>query len=356
MSRLFYRLLKIDSREAEFSQRGFTCTEPAVQQHLERAGKTFLHGYHASLAQPNQNKLAAELNEVALEYQGFAYEGAAMALALLDGITPWKHRFAKFLAGAGKHHVYMLHVGSGWAYARLAWLRRRIESQLRRYHPVLGWLAIDGYGFHEGYFHWHSSLRRKIEALSPHARHVFYQGLGRSLWFVKGANVAEISRTIAAFAPQYQADAWSGVGLACTYAGGISSAEAERLQGCAARFHAALAQGAAFAAKARLRAGNLTRQTEIACEIFCGINAEQATHLCDETLNQVDLEHRCPYQHWRELVQYRLQGIISADGCATPEKFDTNLKLIHTKPRGENHVQFNGNHALNGNRSPKVLR
>src|SRR5215467_6815160 len=113
MSRLLYHLLKIDFREAEFSRRDFTCSQPAVQQHLEQVGKTFLHGYHAALAQPNQNKLAAELNEIEPEYQGFAYEGAAMAFALLDGITPWKHSFAEFLAGAGQHHVYMLHVGSG---------------------------------------------------------------------------------------------------------------------------------------------------------------------------------------------------------------------------------------------------
>lgn len=356
MSGLLYHLLKIDSREAEFSRRGFTCLQPAVQQHLERVGKTFLRGYHAALTQPDQNKLAAGLNEVELEYQGFAYEGAAMAFALLDGITPWKHRFAEFLAETGKHHVYMLHVGSGWAYARLPWLRRRIELQLQRFHPVLCWLAIDGYGFHEGYFHWHSPLRRKIQALSPYARHVFYQGLGRSLWFVKGAEATKIARTIAAFAPEYHADAWSGVGLACTYAGGVRSDEVERLRDCAAPFHAALAQGAAFAAKARLRAGNPTHYTEMACEIFCHINAEQAAHLCDETLNQVDLEQRCPYQHWRELLQLRLQEVMAGEGRVTHEKFGTKLKLIHTKSRGENHVQFNGNHALNGNRAPKVLR
>lgn len=349
MFSFLYHLLKIDPREAEFSRRGFTCPQPAIQEHLERVGKTFLRGYHAALTQPGQNKLAAGLNEVELEYQGFAYEGAAMALALLDGITPWRHRFTEFLAGAGKHHVYMLHVGAGWAYARLPWLRRRIESQLRRFHPVLCWLAIDGYGFHEGYFHWHSSLRRKIEALSPHARHVFYQGLGRSLWFVKGAEVTKIARTITAFAPQFHADAWSGVGLACAYAGGISRAEVERLHDCAAPVHAALAQGAAFAAKARLRAGNLTRQTEIACEILCGISAEQAAHLCDETLNQVDLEHRCPYQHWRELLQYRLQTIHEEDTRTT-------LELAHTKQKGESHVRFHSDHALNGNGAPKVLR
>jgi enediyne biosynthesis protein E3 len=304
-----YPLLKIDSREAEFSRRGFQCSQPAVQAHLERVGRTFLQGYQAALREPDQRQLAAHLNEIEIEYQGFTYEGAAMAMALLDGITPWQQRFSRFAAGAGEHHIYMLHVGAGWACARLPWLRRRIESRIRRFHPVLGWLVIDGYGFHEGYFHWNSALRPKIEALSQEARHVFYQGLGRSLWFVKGADASEIARTIASFAPQYHADAWSGIGIACAYAGGTNRAEMEKLSSGAAPFGAALAQGAAFAAKARLRAGNLTNHTEIVCQLFCGMSAEKAAGLCDETLNQVDIHHSCPYQDWRELLQYRLQAV-----------------------------------------------
>jgi hypothetical protein len=48
----------------------------------------------------------------------------------------------------------MAHVGIGWAIARLPWLRRRIEQPLNRLDSLLRWLAVDGYGFHEGYFYW----------------------------------------------------------------------------------------------------------------------------------------------------------------------------------------------------------
>lgn len=308
MINLLYPVLAIDAREADFTRRGFTCTKPAVRERLERIGKTFLHGYHAALREPNQQRLAATLEEIQLEFRGFGYEGAAMALVLMDGIMPWQRRFSHFVEGAGKHHVYMLHVGAGWACARLPWMRRRIEAVIRKFHPVLGWLAIDGYGFHEGYFHWRSALQPKIAALTPLARHVFYQGLGRSLWFVKGANAVEIARTIAAFAPEYHADAWSGVGLACAYAEGMSGDEVQELGRCAAPYGAALAQGAAFAAKARLLAGNPAPHTEIACRIFCAMTAEKAAALCDETLAQVEPKNPAAYQEWRELAQEKFRS------------------------------------------------
>jgi enediyne biosynthesis protein E3 len=352
MSALLYSLLKIDPREADFSRRGFNCSRPEVQDHLERIGKTFLLGYHAALGEPDQRKLAAALDEIQLEYRGFGYEGASMALVLLDAITPWKHRFADFLAGAGRNHVYMLHVGAGWGYARLPWVRRRIESQTRRFDPVLSSLVIDGYGFHEGYFHWQQALQPKISLLSPHGRHIFYQGLGRSLWFREGTDAAGIDRAIASFALAYQADAWSGVGLACAYAGGIDRSEIEELYIYAAPFRAALAQGAAFAAKTRLRAGNPVLHTEVACNVFCRMSSEKAAALCDETLGQVDLHHSCPYQYWRELLQLRLQA--ASEG--REEDADSNLQLTHTESRGESHVQFNRSRAFHHNGSSKLLR
>lgn len=350
MPALLYPLLKIDPREADFSRREFNCSRPEVQNHLERIGRTFLRGYHAALREPDQRKLAAVLGETELEYQGFGYEGAAMALVLLDAMTPWKQRFTDFLAGAGRNHVYMLHVGAGWGYARLPWVRRRIESRIRRFDPVLCSLVIDGYGFHEGYFHWHQSPQPKISRLSAHGRHIFYQGLGRSLWFVKGTDAAGIAHTIASFAPAYQADAWSGVGLACAYAGGIDRSEIEKIYRYAAPFKAALAQGAAFAAKTRLRAGNPVLHTEVACDVFCQMSSEKAAAFCDETLSQVDLHHSCPYQHWRELLQHRL--LAASEG----REEDTDLQLTHTESRGESHVQFNRYHAFHHNGSSKLLR
>jgi hypothetical protein len=228
----------------------------------------------------------------------------------------------------------MLHVGAGWAYARLPWLRRRIERVIRKLHPVLRWLVIDGYGFHEGYFRFQSRFRSghsTLSHLSIEARHVFYQGLGRSLWFVNGANVQKISASIAGFPLLYHSDAWSGVGLACAYAGGMEQSAITELH-CQAGMHApALAQGAAFAAKARQFAGNPTKHTDIACAVLCQMRAEEAARLCDETFSQIDMLHPCPYQHWRELVQKRLSFSLKPF-FAKPTSSEILYKVSHMNP------------------------
>src|SRR5215472_14671626 len=167
MLRLLSSALRIDPREVEFSTRGFNCSRPELQQRLENAGSSFLYGYHAAL-EDDERKLVQRLGEIAIEQQGFAYEGAAMALTLLDGLSPWKKskRFSHFIAGVAEKQIYIVYAGAGWGFARLPWLRRRIESLIEPFHPVLSWLVIDGYGFHEGYFHWRTLSQRRIRRLS----------------------------------------------------------------------------------------------------------------------------------------------------------------------------------------------
>jgi hypothetical protein len=298
------RFLKIDPSEVEFDRRGFVCTSGTVQTLLENVGLFFLRGYHAALQEKDQTVLAEKLDQIEREFRGFAYEGAAMGLALLDGVSIRGNALSRFMAGAGRQHIYMLHVGAGWAYARLLWQRWRIEQAIKKLHPVLRWLIIDGYGFHEGYFHFKTRQPEQwATGLSEDARHVFYQGLGRSLWFVNGADVRKISDCIMRFPAQYHGDAWSGIGLACAYAGGLAQEAIAQLQSKAGIYASAMAQGAAFAAKARQLAGNPAEHTNIACSVLSQLSSEQAAALCDETFSQIDLIRSCPYQHWRELMQ-----------------------------------------------------
>ena len=186
------------------------------------------------------------------------------------------------MAGAGKKHIYMLHIGEGWACARLPWLRWRIEKVIYKFDPVLRWSLLDGNEFHQGHFDFKKPLTPALNRLSADARNVFYQGLGRSLWFVDGCDLHQISKTISGFPAIYQGDAWSGIGLACAYAGGAASPDMEEAVSLAGSFSRALAQGVAFAAKARQLAGNETAHTEQACDALGGVSAEQAATLCDQ--------------------------------------------------------------------------
>src|SRR5262249_24781329 len=78
------RFLGLSPAEASFGKRGFLIGKEEAQQRLEQIGVTFLSGYHAALEETGFLPLARRLAAVEPELRGFAFEGAAMALALLD--------------------------------------------------------------------------------------------------------------------------------------------------------------------------------------------------------------------------------------------------------------------------------
>jgi len=290
----------ISPDETRFSKRGFKAASSEIQEHLEKIGETFVYGYNTALEEQTDS-LTKKLDTQVNELRGFAYEGAAMALTILDFVSPWhRQRLHKFMQAAGSHHIYMLHVGVGWAWARL---HRNVNKAVTSLDdPLLAWLAVDGYGFHEGYFNWQKTVSKKLvpRHLSTYARSVFDQGLGRSLWFVKGADVQVIVDTINGFPVERRADLWAGIGLAAAYAGGVDTAALKYL----AEFGniPQLAQGAAFAAKAREKAGNPTINTEQACQIFCNTDAVTAANVTDESLTSSP-----SYKLWQQRIQNHYQ-------------------------------------------------
>lgn len=230
-----------------------------------------------------------------------------MGLVLSDFLMPWrKSRWQSFLQGPGAVHAYMVHVGAGWTLARLPF---RIERSLTRMNPLLRWLAVDGFGFHEGYFHSYQAIERQAipNRLCGYGLRAFDQGLGRSLWFARGADVHRIRQTVESFPRARQADLWSGLGLACTYAGGVAGAAIEALNVAAGEYRPHLAQGAAFAAKARQRAGNPAEHTERSCALLCGVSAATAAAITDAAL--LDLPGGGasePYETWRSRIRANL--------------------------------------------------
>jgi hypothetical protein len=201
----------------------------------------------------------------------------------------------------------MVHVGVGWIWARAPIRFRRAKERL---DPLLGWLAFDGWGFHEGFFHWPKYIagQPQPKRLAGYETRAFDQGLGRSFWFVNGGNVELIAATISDFAPGRQADLWSGIGLAATYAGTVTEADLRALRAKAGAYWPHLAQGAAFAAKARQRAGNLTGYTHLACKLLCGLDAGDAAHLTDASLENPPADASQPaYEIWRRRIQTHFQ-------------------------------------------------
>lgn len=306
------RFLGLSPAEASFARRGFIAVKDEARRHLEQIGVTFLNGYHAALEEPELVPLARRLAAVEIDLRGFAFEGAAMGLALLDSFTPWrKNRWRTFTERLAEAHVYMMHVGLGWALARSG---RGVESRLTRLDPLLGWLVVDGYGFHEGYFAWPNYIERRTMPAHLHgySLRVFDQGLGRSIWFVKGADVAAVANAIDKFPSARRSDLWSGAGLACAYAGGCGRAAIDSLQTAAGPHLPALAQGVAFAAKTRQRAANLNAHVEIVCRMIWGHSGEQTAAITDAALADLRADGALPaYEVWRRRIQHRFASEVT---------------------------------------------
>ena len=311
LGQLRKRLFGISLTETTVERRGFAVSDDNVRANLEKIGQMFVAGYHAALLDDNPQSLADHLNKtIAIEYQGFAFEGAGMGLTLLDLLPLGRNnRLRTFVDGPGNNHYYMIHVGAGWALARL---KRRVDKYLKRCDPVVGWLVVEGYGFHETYFDWPRVLEKqeRPKHLQGYAGRVFDQGLGRCLWFVKGSDPDRIAHTIATFPDSRQADIWSGVGLACGYAGGVDADAIQRLATLADVYQTPMAQGAAFAAGARHRAGNPVAHTELACQILWRSSLAETAHLVEAAGIEIPLNGPEPtWETWRQRVQAQAQPV-----------------------------------------------
>lgn len=273
------RLLSIPVAEVTCGRRGFVPVSHDAHRHIEDIGLAFVVGYDAGM-RGTEADIADMLGGM---YRGFAFEGAAMAIWLLDRLSLTRStRWEQFLLGSGRDHPYVAHVGVGWACARLPWIRRNPEKALHRLDPLLKWLVIDGFGFHEGYFHWQHRHRLKTQypsRLSLYGRRVFDQGLGRSLWFVEGADVVRVAKTIHSLESSRQPDFWSGFGIASAYAGTLSVAEIEYVMASAGPHLSHYQQGVTFGAEARVHGAISNDHTERICLVLCGMNAQQAAGL-----------------------------------------------------------------------------
>lgn len=279
--RILCRVLKLSPDEVSVARRGFSVQSGSVGMRLEVIGRTVLDGYHAALRSASAAELVHELEEVELERRGFAYEGAGMGQALVDVLAcRGLRRFDALRRACDDRHVYMMHVGAGLARARLGC---RAVLPLRGFDPLLGALVVEGAGFHAGFFHSDRFAGGQPARARGVCARIFDQGLGRSLWFVQGADPDGLALAVLRFDVARHASLWSGIGLACAYAGGVERESIERLLELAGEHGADVAQGAAFAAEARHRAQNPAAHTRVACEVLCGSSDAEAAALARAT-------------------------------------------------------------------------
>lgn len=304
------RLLTPDVSETRLDVRGFHAKSPEARERLETVGGSFLTGYAAAAEARRPADAEPALERIPRNFRGFGYEGAAMAFAVRDGLpVGGRNHVAGFLAGRGGAHIYMAYVGVGWAMARLPRWR---WSTLHAPDPLLRYLVLDGYGFHQAYFktgryvrdqYRQPGFRWPSDAPPGYPDRVIDQGIGRATWFVGGADPVVVSRIFATFPEHRRADLYSGAGLAATYAGGATEAELRRFLDLSGGYRADVAQGAAFAAAARLRADLVMPHNELATEVFCEMTVAQAAKVTDEARADLrDEADRPAYAVWRRRI------------------------------------------------------
>jgi len=297
--------------ETRIETRGFHFKDVAARDNLETVGASFLEGFGNAAEVSVADDVHQLLGKIPTRYRGFANEGAAMAFALRDALPMGRHdHLSRYLVSGGDAHVYMALIGAGWAMARLP---RMLWSRVMPSDPLLNWLALDGYGFHQAYFHTgryvhdhyrDDGFRWPADRTGQYANRAIDLGIGRALWFVGGSDATVVAELVEGYPAGRRADLYSGVGLAATYAGGAGEEELHQLLERAGEHGPQVAQGAAFAASARVRAGLVVPHNEIGNRALCGLTTADAAALCEREMPaSAAVRGGTPaYERWRQGV------------------------------------------------------
>jgi len=316
------RILTPSASQTRLDKRGFHEKNAEARERLETVGEMFMRGYaFAAEARTADDATARLETDVPSDYRGFAYEGAGMGFAIRDTLRSVRSPLLpSFLEGGGKPHKYMVYVGVGWAMARLPrplWRKATASAS----DPLLRWLLLDGYGFHQAYF----KTRRYVDeqyqdpnfpwpvpGLSAYANRVIDQGIGRAMWFVCGTDPNLLADRIAEFPQARRADLFSGSGLAATYAGSVDRDELLAYRDRARPYLPQVAQASAFAAAARVQTGLVSPHTEMATEILCAATPQDVERVCMSSMPAPDSAvpgGEPPYEVWRQNIAAGLAAL-----------------------------------------------
>lgn len=256
--------------EASFEKRGFPGQTSPSRAHLEQVIRTFIAGYNLTLDAADADELTSRLEfSCTTPFLGFAYEGAGLWFALADVVRPWSSsRLAWFTKSVAPRHDFIAMVGAGIAVARLPFARHRLESYQAKLDPMTAWCLADGYGFHQGFFHWEkfrSGRQTPPPGINPQNRALFDAGIGRSFWWVYGALPEPIAAAIERYDAKRRPEMWEGIGTALVYAGSGPTDVGARLMDLAGPCRADLRVGIALGAHMRHKGGNPAEWSEETC-------------------------------------------------------------------------------------------
>ena len=304
--------------DVTFAKRGFQVVPSPATERLEAIPQAVICGFEWGMEARGQWEVERRLDLVDVELRGFAYEGATMAFTILDA-TGRGHRARDLLRGPGRPHIFLAYIGMGFAMARLPrplWKKAVPDLAGDPYYPVMSWLAVDGYGFDRAYF----DTRRWVDAQYvpkpyPWEQAPGYflravdQGIGRALWFICGGRAPDAAAAVTRFAVHRQADLWSGIGLAATFAGGSDAEGLSSLRRASGPNWPELAVGSVFAVKARAYSGFVPQHAHTACAALTDASVDKAVAVADDTaVTSAPGTSVPPYEVWRQRIRARYEG------------------------------------------------
>ncbi|HEY0641749.1 MAG TPA: DUF1702 family protein [Pseudonocardiaceae bacterium] len=299
-----------------FAGRGFDVIPTDATRAMEAVPQAVVLGFEWGIDGEKLGDLARRLDMIDPELRGFAYEGATMALTIKDATAGGK-RTKALLDGPGRPHLLLSYIGIGFAMARLPrklWAKVLPALEPSLFHPTMSWLCVDGYGFDLAYFHRRKWVdEQRVPAPYPWLGHPGYfhravdQGIGRALWFMHGGVPANVIAAVRRFPGHRQADLWSGVGLAATFAGGCGPEGLAVVREAAGEHRDHLGLGSVFAATARVAAAHVPEHSAEALLALAGVTPEDAVVLSATAHPDPAAARTEPhYEAWRTAIRAAL--------------------------------------------------
>lgn len=262
----------------------------------------FTTGYNAAL-ETDPETLAKHIAGINYLERSVMLEGSYAAVAAMDLKQGANWARLQELMAVASENVVSINEGIGHA---LCQQRMQIDFVPKVTATFWGWLAVDGYGCHAGYFRWPEVIeQQKIpDCLDEIGVKAFDQGVGRAIWLIGAAHPKTIERIMAKFPPARRADLWSGVGMMIGMWGADDARDMRKFLVASGRWRPWLQLGVSFSTMARAQADQMADFTREACRVICESDHEDAVLVATRSLEALNAPPTTSqmFDEWRNFM------------------------------------------------------
>ncbi|MBK5286721.1 MAG: DUF1702 family protein [Bacteroidia bacterium] len=258
-----------------------------ISDRMENIRTIFQGGKKFAAECDDINVLIKHLENLPPEFRSVAYEGASMSSAIKDFSSGNELKLWNSLLSISLHHAGQVHIGLGWAIAEV---RPGDLSFMKTINPKIEFRVWDGSGYYDGIFRQRQTFQNQTrqENISENNFRAYDEGVGRSVWYNCKGDAAKVTDMIQTFSTARHADLWRGVGIACSYVGGADETILKKLFSLAQNNSVQLSIGAAMVAKSRTHANIITKDVELACNVWCNLSVQGAMFLAVKAESSAD--------------------------------------------------------------------